>query len=140
MRPIVLFVDDEQDILEGIKRALRGALFEVVTATSASRAMQVFATTAVDVVVCDERMPGVSGTEFLHQVRRSHPDVVRIALTGESDLDRMTRLIRDGELYRFLSKPLDRSELLRTLDGAIGVRLRAQESARLRQDPRHRQS
>jgi DNA-binding NtrC family response regulator len=140
MRPIVLFVDDEQDILEGIKRALRGAPFDVVTATSASGAIQVFATTAVDVVVCDERMPGVSGTEFLQQVRRSHPDVVRIALTGESDLEKTTRLIHDGELYRFLSKPLDRSELLRTLDGAIGVRLRAQESARLRQDPRHRQS
>ena len=132
MKPVVLFVDDEASVLEGFARVLRGSPFEVLTTTSTDRAMQILATTAVQVVVSDERMPGMSGTEFLRGVRRRYPGVVRIALTGESDIARTTRLIEEGELYRFLVKPIGRAELLRTLERAVGVRQVAEEADRIR--------
>jgi FixJ family two-component response regulator len=75
--------------------------------------------------------PGMSGTEFLSRVRQSHPNVMRIALTGESDLGRTTKFIRDAELYWVLSKPVQREELLRTLERAMNVKRLAEDGARL---------
>ncbi len=138
MKPTILFVDDEEAVLEGIQRMLRAAPFTIVTAGSSTKALQVLATTEVDVIVCDECMPGVSGTELLCRMRRSHPNIVRIALTGGADLQKNTRFISEAQLYRFLSKPLDRFELVRTLEQAVNVKRTAQESARLREGTRGR--
>jgi two-component system, probable response regulator PhcQ len=137
-KPVVLFVDDEPALLESITLALRRGPFETITAASARDAMKLLETTPVDIVVSDERMPGMSGTEFLSRVRQSHPYVVRIALTGESDLGRTAQFIRHGEVYWMLSKPVQREELLRTLERAMGVKRLAEEGARLRGDGKGR--
>jgi DNA-binding NtrC family response regulator len=125
-RPAVLFVDDEPAVLEALGRTLRKEPYEVLTAPSAAKALAILRSRAVDVVVSDQRMPQVSGSEFLAQVRQQFPDVVRMMLTGEANLDDAVRAINDG-LYRFLSKPLGPDELARTLRQALhmkGVQVR----------------
>ncbi|HXX68967.1 MAG TPA: response regulator [Polyangiaceae bacterium] len=133
MNPIVLFVDDDQALLAGIRRLLQHTPFDVLIAHSVDEAQRILASAAVQVIVSDERMPGGSGTELLQWVRERYPHVVRIALTGESNVERAARLIEQGEVYRFLSKPIDRAELLRTLERALAMRHFAEEQNRVRQ-------
>ncbi|HTA91419.1 MAG TPA: response regulator [Polyangiaceae bacterium] len=128
---VVLFVDDEPAILEGFRDGFRREAYEVVTASSASSALQILAAREVDVVVSDECMPRVSGSEFLARVREQHPAVVRIMLTGEASLSAATRAINDG-LYRFLSKPVEQEELRRVVRDALKIKGVAEQRARLR--------
>jgi DNA-binding NtrC family response regulator len=120
--PVILFVDDEEAILKSIVFTLRKEPYEVLTATSAVEASRILATTHVDVVVSDDRMPFIRGSELLRSLRSDYPDVIRIALTGEVDLQITSRVIREGEPYRFLSKPVSPDELKQTLTQALRVR------------------
>ena len=129
----VLFVDDEPALLQCFVRALRGEPYGVLTAKSPKEALAIMETESVDVVVSDERMPGGSGSAFLTRVRELFPRVIRIMLTGDAGLDGAIRAIQDGKLYRFLSKPVDNEELLRTLRNAFKMKSVADMSARLRQ-------
>jgi DNA-binding NtrC family response regulator len=130
-RPAVLFVDDEPAILEGFRDAFRREAFEVVSAESAVSALEILAARKIDVVVSDECMPQLSGAEFLARVRKRHPDVVRIMLTGEASLSTATKAINDG-LYRFLSKPIEPTELGRVVRDALRSKSTAEQRARLR--------
>jgi DNA-binding NtrC family response regulator len=130
-RAAVLFVDDEPAILEGFRDAFRREAFEVVIAQSAFTALEILAARRIDVVISDECMPQLSGTDFLAMVRKRHPDVVRIMLTGEASLSAATRAINDG-LYRFLSKPIEPTELARVVRDALRTKITAEERARLR--------
>jgi two-component system, probable response regulator PhcQ len=127
----ILLVDDEPILLEAAKRALRGERLEVVTAASGREALGLLERVAVDVVVSDENMPGMSGTEFLRTVRERHPEVVRIMLTGQATLDLAIRLINEGEVYRLLQKPCGPVELVSTIRNAIQYRELSFESTRL---------
>jgi DNA-binding NtrC family response regulator len=131
VRPAVLFVDDEPAILEGFRDSFRREAFEVVTAESAFSALEILAARQIDVVVSDECMPQLSGAEFLARVRKRHPDVVRIMLTGEASLSAATKAINDG-LYRFLSKPIEPTELGRVVRDALRSKSTAEQRARLR--------
>jgi DNA-binding NtrC family response regulator len=130
-RAAVLFVDDEPAVLEGFRDAFRREAFEVVTAESALTALEILAARRIDVVVSDECMPQLSGADFLALVRKRHPDVVRIMLTGQASLNAATRAINDG-LYRFLSKPIEQNELCRVLRDALRSKSTAEQRARLR--------
>ena len=83
MKTTVLFVDDEAAILDGIRDALRREPLEIHTANSGTEALALLASRKIDVVVSDERMPGMSGSEFLTRVRRDHPGTVRTAYVGQ---------------------------------------------------------
>jgi len=80
----VLFVDDELHVTEGLKRALRKEPYEIMSANSADKALEILARQPVDIVVSDEKMPGMSGSEFLTVVCRKYPDTIRIILTGHA--------------------------------------------------------
>jgi len=134
-RPAVLFVDDERAILEGFRNLFRREAFEVVTAESALRALEILAIRPIDVVVSDECMPRISGAKFLALVRERYPDIVRIMLTGEASLSAATRAINDG-LYRFLSKPIEQDELRRVVRDALKSKGVTEERARLRLNQR----
>jgi len=112
MRATVLVVDDEQDVLDGIRRALWRSDYAVETACGPEAAFDVLRQKTVDIVISDHLMPGMSGLEFLAIVRDRQPDTVRIMLTGHADTVSAIRAINEGELYRFLLKPCDRTELL----------------------------
>jgi two-component system probable response regulator PhcQ len=130
-RCTVLFVDDEPQVLEGFRDALRRHSFTILTATSGAEALKLLDANAIDVVVSDERMPHMAGSEFLSIVRQRHPETIRIVLTGQASLDAAIRAINDGEVYRFLTKPCSSMDLALTIQRALQLRVLARESARL---------
>jgi DNA-binding NtrC family response regulator len=117
--PTVLFVDDELPLLTAISRVLRNEPFSVLTASSADEALTLVASQPIDVVVSDEGMPGISGATLLEQIHERNPDIVCIMLTGGASLAVASRIIENGHLYRFLSKPVDNEELRRVLKQAL---------------------
>ena len=119
MQPKVLFVDDEPHVIEALRRVLQKAPYEILTASSADEALYILAQAAVDVIVSDERMPGMSGSEFLATVRHTYPDTVRILLTGHASLEAAVRAINEGEVYRFLTKPCNEGDLTLAIEHAL---------------------
>lgn len=130
-RSTVLFVDDEPHVLGGLRDALRKFPFTILTATGGVQALTLLETHAVDAVVSDERMPGMTGSEFLSIVRRRQPRTIRIILTGQASLAAAIRAINEGEVYRFLTKPCAAVDLAITIQRALQLRNLARESARL---------
>lgn len=108
----VLVVDDEPNVLSALKRVFRRESWQVLTALNVNDAMELLASREVGVVISDQRMPGVSGTEFLHRVKAMYPDTIRILLTGYADFRTVIEAVNQGDLYKVLSKPVD-DELLR---------------------------
>jgi DNA-binding NtrC family response regulator len=129
--PKVLFVDDEPAVLEALKCALRKEPYEVLVAGTTAKAREILTKERIDIVVSDHRMRGESGAAFLNRVHREYPDTVRIMLTGEANLGAAVDVINDG-LYRFLSKPVSPSDLVRTLNGAMQMKRLGEEQSRLR--------
>jgi len=127
----VLFVDDEPLVLGSLRDALRKYPFTILTATAGSQALTLLESQPVDVVVSDERMPGMTGSEFLSIVRQKHPHTIRIILTGQASLTSAIRAINEGEVYRFLTKPCAAVDLAITIQRALQLRNLARESARL---------
>ena len=102
--PAVLVVDDEPRALETLRRTLEDDFF-VLAAGSAAEALAVMEREFVQVVLCDQRMPGTSGIEFLKQVRTRWPDAVRIVLSGYTDAQDIISGINDAGIWQYLLKP-----------------------------------
>ena len=116
----VLCVDDEENILRSLRRLFIDEEFEIITALSGQEGLEVLATTQnVGVIVSDQRMPGMLGSEFLHACRTAAPDAVRILLTGYSDLTSTIDAINKGGLSRYLGKPWNDEELLMVVRDAV---------------------
>ena len=124
----ILIVDDEPHVTEALKRALHKEPYEVLTANSANEALEILARQPVDVVVSDEKMPVMSGAEFLAEVYRKYPDTFRIMLTGHADLDLAMRAINEGHIYRFLKKPCNELEMGITIRQAVQQKELAEKS------------
>jgi len=118
----VLFVDDEPHVTDSLKRSLRKEPYEVLSANSASEALKMLAREPVDVVVSDEKMPGMQGSEFLAQVCKLYPETVRIILTGHGSMEAAIRAINEGEIYRFLTKPCNEVDLAVTIRQALQLK------------------
>lgn len=130
-RAKILFVDDEPNVTEALKRSLRKEPYDIFTADSAIAALQILATNAIDVVVSDERMPGMSGSVFLGQVRQTYPETVRIILSGQANLADVVRAINEGEIYRFCMKPINAADLVVTIHQALQQKRLLEQSRRL---------
>src|SRR4051794_30165979 len=116
--PPILLVDDEAAILDGLRRQLRRK-FTVHTATSGTEALRLLESEPVTVVVSDMRMPEMDGATFLAQVRRRHPDIVRILLTGHADAESAIAAVNEGQISRFLTKPCPPEVLVAELGSAV---------------------
>ncbi len=101
----VLCVDDEINILSAMKRLLRKEDFRLLTCSSGEEALTVMSENDIHVVISDQRMPKMNGTEFLKLVKEKYPDVIRIILTGYTDVDSITESINQGHVYKFFLKP-----------------------------------
>ncbi|MDA8412806.1 MAG: response regulator [Desulfobacteraceae bacterium] len=119
MNDLVMLVDDEANVLSALTRALIDEPFEVITATSGQEALELMEGKTVKVIVSDERMVGMQGSELLAEVKRRSPQTVRILLTGHATLDAAMRAVNMGEIYRFFSKPWDDTQLRFALLSAI---------------------
>ena len=122
----LLIVDDEPSILNALTRLLRREGYEILTANSPLKALELLASHNVQVVVSDHRMPELSGIEFLSRVRKLYPDTVRIILTGFTDFDSVADSINRGAVYKFLTKPWDDDHLREAIREAF--RLHAQRT------------
>lgn len=121
-RARVLFVDDEPQMTTALRRVLSCEPFEVAAANSVSDAFALMAEREFDVVVSDELMPDMSGSEFLRQVRSSHPYTVRILLTGKASLDTAIQAVNRAGIFRFLQKPCSAQDLIESLRDAVSHR------------------
>lgn len=116
----VLFVDDEQRVLNSM-RALFRRDYEVFVTTSGAEAIEIMREHAIEVIVADQRMPEMTGVEVLGASKEVSPNTVRILLTGYADLDAIEGSINIGEVFRFLSKPCPPSHLKETIRLAIDI-------------------
>jgi DNA-binding NtrC family response regulator len=115
-RPVtLLIVDDEPVVLKALRRIVRDDGYRVFTARDAEEALRIVSSEAVDVVLSDIDMPGMSGLDLMIRLRRNHPRVVRLLLTGRATVATAVTAINDGEVYRFLTKPWDIDELREVL-------------------------
>jgi two-component system response regulator HupR/HoxA len=128
--PTVLIVDDEVRSLEAIARTLEDD-FTVFTAASAEQALEVLRRELVAVVLCDQRMPGTSGVEFLKRVRAEWPDVIRIIISGYTDAEDIIAGVNDAGIWQYLLKPWHPEQLLLTLRSASELHRLQREHHRL---------
>lgn len=117
-----LIVDDERTTREVLKEVFQREHYLVSAASSAREGLDLLESGPVDVVLSDERMPGMSGSEFLAIVRKRFPDTIRIILTGHASLDAAVRSINQGEVYRFFVKPCNLSDLLVSIRHALRLK------------------
>ncbi|MDP3814765.1 EAL domain-containing protein [Pseudomonas sp.] len=108
----VLVIDDEPGVQNALIRALRPDGYRVLTAAGAEEALELLALHRVQVVICDQRLPGMSGTELLDRVKSLHPDTIRMVLSGYTDLNVVIEAVNRGAIFKFLTKPWE-DELLR---------------------------
>ncbi len=106
----VLVVDDEPEVLATLRRQLRRE-FTVYTAENAQQALEILDTHPVQAIISDQRMPDMSGSEFLARAKEEHPDVLRILLTGYADLQAVIEAVNSGEIFRYVTKPWDPVEI-----------------------------
>ncbi|MEE9296477.1 MAG: response regulator [Phycisphaerae bacterium] len=119
MSHTVLLVDDEPNVLDGLTRVLRKESYKILTANSAEEAAGFLANNSIDLIISDEEMPGMSGTEFLGRVAKEYPETVRIVLTGHPSLSAALRAINEGQVYQFFTKPCNEIDLAITIRHAL---------------------
>jgi response regulator RpfG family c-di-GMP phosphodiesterase len=115
----ILFVDDEENVLRSLKRLFMSEDYTVLTALSGPDGLAVLKEVEVPVIVSDQRMPVMTGAEFLEKSRELSPDSVRIILTGYADVEAAIGAINRGGAYRYVSKPWNDNELLLVIKDAF---------------------
>ncbi len=106
----LLYVDDEENNLISFKATFR-IKYNVITATSAAEGMKLLDQKPVEIIITDQRMPSMTGIEFLEKVLEKYPDPIRILLTGFSDIDAVIDAVNKGKIYHYLNKPWDEAQL-----------------------------
>jgi diguanylate cyclase (GGDEF)-like protein/PAS domain S-box-containing protein len=103
----LLLVDDEPNVIHALKRLFRREGYRMLTAGSARDALELLAMEPVQVIISDQRMPEMSGVEFLSRVKDLYPDTIRIVLSGYSDINTVTEAINRGAIWKYFTKPWD---------------------------------
>jgi DNA-binding NtrC family response regulator len=119
--PRILVVDDDRNLLDGLRRQLRGA-FELTTALGGDEGLDLLRTRGSDgfaVVVSDFRMPHMTGASFLAAARNLAPTATRMLLTGQADLNDVASVVNQGGVFRFLMKPVSREMLTEALEAGV---------------------
>lgn len=125
-RELILYVDDEQKNLDSFRVLFRKD-YDIKLATSAMEGMQIMEDRDVKLVITDQRMPNMTGVEFLEKISDIYPDVTRVILTGYSDEEAIISAINKGKVFRYITKPWKREELKQTIDYALeAYRLKSQ--------------
>lgn len=115
LKPLILCLDDESDNLDALERLFRKK-FNVLKATSAQKAFEILDNSPdISVIVSDQRMPLITGVEFLQKSILSHPNTTRILLTGYTDIESVIEAVNKGQIFRYMTKPWDPNDLLNTV-------------------------
>ena len=132
-KPTILLVDDEESILNSLRRLLRGQPYDVLLAGSGVQALEIMAAQPIDLIMTDARMPGMDGAMLLAETRRLYPTTTRILLTGYADMSMMVKAINEGQIHRYISKPWNDEELILTLRQSLEFQHSERERRRLEQ-------
>jgi diguanylate cyclase (GGDEF)-like protein/PAS domain S-box-containing protein len=130
----LLLVDDEPGILSSLKRLFRREGYTILTAGSGMEGLELLASNQVGVIISDARMPEMDGGQFLGKAREMYPDIVRMMLSGYTDLKAVTTAVNRGELFCFLTKPWDDAELIETVRDAFRHSEQRQDRRRAEHD------
>ena len=117
-QPIILVIDDEKQSQEALRRVLSDE-FQVLTASNAAEAETVLSSELVHAILCDQRMPGTQGVEFLKSVRERWPDPVRMIISGYTASEDIIAGINEAGIYQYITKPWEPDELVRTVKEAL---------------------
>lgn len=121
-QPTVLCVDDEPNVLAALRRVLHKYGCRVLQAHDGASALDILETEQVEVLICDEAMPGMCGTDALRQAKTISPNTVRVLLTAHcNDPAVVLPAVNDGEVFRLLSKPWEDNEIRRVVADALGL-------------------
>lgn len=126
----VLYVDDEKHNLTSFKATYRRD-FKVHIAESAAEGFEIMKYNSVQVVLSDQRMPNMTGVEFLAQLKNDYPETIRILITGYSDIEAIIGAINQGQIYRYVAKPWDAQNLLHIIHQAHEVYALRKENEQL---------
>jgi len=127
----LLLVDDEPNIVSALRRLFRRDGHKLLSANSGDEGLRVLAEHRVDIILSDQRMPGMTGVEFLRTAKSLYPDTIRIVLSGYTELQSVTDAINEGAVYRFLTKPWDDDALRDQINQAIAHRQVFEENRQL---------
>ena len=127
IKPALLILDDEPNVIKAIKRLLFDTDYKIYTASTSKDAMQIFDEHEIQLVISDYRMPEMNGVEFLSRIKKLYPNTVRMILSGYADVQAVVEAINDGQVYKFIAKPWNDQELLTTI-------MRAFEQYKLKQE------
>jgi two-component system, sensor histidine kinase and response regulator len=135
MKHTILCVDDETDNLDALERLFR-TKYTVLKAESGPAALKILDQhpEPISVIITDQRMPEMSGVQFLEKSMATHPDSVRILLTGYTDIESIIQAVNSGQIYRYLNKPWDVVDLLATVERAVEKFLLTAELKQKNQD------
>jgi response regulator RpfG family c-di-GMP phosphodiesterase len=126
----VLYVDDEVHNLNSFKAGFR-RLFNVFTAESAAEGLKVIETEEIHVIITDQRMPVMTGIEFLESIIPKYPDPIRILLTGYADINAVIDAINKGQVYRYIQKPWMDEDLRINIEKAFEIYMLRKENREL---------
>ncbi len=130
----ILFVDDEQSILNSLARLFRNSAYRIMTASSAGEAWKILKDHPIHVIVTDYRMPGINGVELLKRVKMVYPGIIRIMLTGYADTAAVMEAVNQGAVYKFIAKPWNDDELRLAVRLALAQYDLMAENKRLKDD------
>lgn len=119
MNKTLLLVDDEEAVLHSLVRLFRNHGYQLLTAGSGAEALRLLENNEVQVILSDQRMPGMTGVEMLTEVRERYPEIIRMVLSGYSDISAISDAVNKGNIYKFLFKPWDNELLLENIRDAF---------------------
>ncbi len=128
----ILLVDDSRCILKALSRVFKPDGYNIHTAESANDAFVILKNEQIDLLITDENMPGVSGNELLKWAQEHFPDIIRIMITGITDIGVAQNAINSGRIYKFFNKPWDDFELLLAVRQALYQKRLKEENEQLK--------
>jgi type II secretory ATPase GspE/PulE/Tfp pilus assembly ATPase PilB-like protein/FixJ family two-component response regulator len=136
----LLFVDDEENVLSSLKRIFMEENYKILTATSAEKALEILESRPVHLVISDHRMPVMTGAELLKTIREKWPQTIRIMLTGYADVNSIMGAVKDGAVYKFITKPWNDEDLRLTISLALQQYVLMQENRHLKEVAKRQQA
>ena len=126
----LLYVDDEVDNLVAFKAVFR-RLYQISTAESSAQALEILKDNDIDIVISDQRMPEKTGVELLEEIKTKYPQIIRMILTGYSDMEAIIGAINQGKIYHYFTKPWEFEEVKVVIDNALELLELKQENQNL---------
>ena len=130
----LLFVDDEEKVQLALKRLFFSDKYEIYTASSGQEALKIIKDTSIDLIISDQRMPGMTGVDFFIESINIIPDAIRIILTGYADMDAAIGAINKGNVYKFIMKPWENDDLKLSVEKALEHYELIKENKRLNEE------